>query len=60
MTKLIKVSGVSMHQNEIKKTSVNVRMTKDAVGKTISFEDGERMIVVPFEAIEDAAKWLLE
>lgn len=58
MTKSKSVSGMSTDGYTVNQVEVTVRATKDEHGKTISFEDGECLIGVPIESIEDILKWL--
>ena len=60
MTKTEALSGMTSDGNTMKPVLVNFRATKDETGKTISLEDGEHMITIPVEAIENILKWLVK
>ena len=53
MTKMAKVKGMIVSGNKIKNADIEVRVTVDKIGKTLSLSDGKRVLLcVPMEGLE--------
>lgn len=53
VTKMAKVKGMIVSGNKMKNADIEVRVTVDKIGKTLSLSDGKRvMLGVPMEGLE--------
>ena len=53
MTKKKRVKGAILSGNKLKEADIDVRVTVDRLGKTLSLSDGKKvMLLVPMEGLE--------
>lgn len=50
------VHGCVMDSKSLRKQDICIRVTHDKRGKSLSLEDGDRMLMIPLEAVEDMIK----